>query len=132
MCYSDGDAADVWYERERRARKRHRCSECDAPIPIGRQYVHVSMLYDGSWDAFAVHVECMELWRFVHDVVCGGKGMIMIGGLSDEIRDGIVDEWNFGYWSDGTGDSDGAEWVNPLLAVYEEIPAAYRAMEAQR
>jgi len=84
MCY-DGDASDAWVEEERTARKRWRCVECFAPIPVGVNYICIKTLDDGYWSTSQVHRECMKLWRKVRDELCGGRGLIMIGGLVEEL-----------------------------------------------
>lgn len=85
MCY-DGDSADVWIETRRRARKGRTCDECGAIIARGLDYLTIALCYrEEGWSRLSVHVECMALWRFVQKEVCGGNGLIMIGGLSDEL-----------------------------------------------
>lgn len=84
MCF-DGDPADVWIERRRRARKQWKCVECRAPIPPGCAYIETSYLSDGSWGRDRSHVECDALWDFVWKELCDMNGLKMLGGLSDEI-----------------------------------------------
>lgn len=84
MCF-DGESCEVWNKRAVRARKVHRCIECHRQIPRGCSYVLVSSLYDGEWLSDRLHAECDALWGFVHEVVCGGEGLIMLGGLDEEI-----------------------------------------------
>jgi hypothetical protein len=84
MCY-DGDASAVWSEKRVRARKGHKCYECGSPIPRGFDYHRINALDDGLWSSFAVHVECLALWYFVQEEVCGGHGLIMLGGLDEEL-----------------------------------------------
>lgn len=86
MCY-DGDPADVWIVKRRRARKAYECYECSAPIPARAEYIRIKYLLEGKWDDATLHVECDALWKFVHQVVCDGEGLIMLGGLGEEIRE---------------------------------------------
>jgi hypothetical protein len=86
MCF-DGDAASVWEPIDRIARKRHKCDECRAPIPIGVKYHDIGMLFEGSWSRLRVHFECLLVWQLVREFVCGGEGLITIGGLDEELRE---------------------------------------------
>lgn len=87
MCLDDGDEADVWCERRRRARKRWRCCECGAPIPVGCEYIRVTLLADGVWSGGQQHIECCELWLLVQVDLCGNEGLHYLGGLEDELRE---------------------------------------------
>jgi hypothetical protein len=48
MCeiYDDGNRADVWTERTRRAAKPHRCESCGAVILPGERYRYGSGVHD--------------------------------------------------------------------------------------
>ncbi len=85
MCYVD-DGCDVWNLTHRKARKRHRCDECGGAIPVAVLYAQINTLFEGRWDILRVHAECMQLWNDVHRVLCGGEGLILIGGLHEELR----------------------------------------------
>jgi hypothetical protein len=85
MCYDDFDAAEVWTETPRRARKAHKCDECAGVILVGRRYVECSGIQDREPFRLRVHAECMALWRFVEREVCHDKGSILIGGLWEEV-----------------------------------------------
>lgn len=83
MCF-DGDACTVWVETRRRARKQYACLECGSTIPNGARYVNIRSYLD-SWETMRIHVECMALWRLVRENLCGGGGLILIGGLDEEL-----------------------------------------------
>lgn len=97
MCSFDNEA-DFWSEEEHTARKPYTCEECFAPIPAGARYVRHAMVMDRSCSTLRTHVECMKLWRAVHKKLCGGEGLIMIGGLWEELMQYGVrapETWSF-------------------------------------
>jgi hypothetical protein len=127
MCY-DGDAAEVWSVRPRRARKTHQCDECRRAILPGTHYLHVSGVGDGQPFSGHWHRECAILWDAVHEDLCGGNGMITLGGLWDE----------FGEYGVSVGTTDAElteEWGGevppdvaralPYLRRFEQIRATY-------
>lgn len=64
MCeiYDDADMCDVWEERQVRARKSYRCSECGGQIESGSHHRRIDTLYEGSWDHHRVCEPCWDLW----------------------------------------------------------------------
>jgi hypothetical protein len=92
MCFDASEAAEVWRETPRKARRWHRCDECGTRIPAGVRYVECSGIGDGTPFRLHVHAECLSLWERVRDALCGGKGAIMIGGLDEELRNGEARE----------------------------------------
>lgn len=120
MCYV-GDACDVWREELVRARKLHRCDECFAPIPVGCRHVRIGSLFEGHWDTHRVHWECRILWGAVRQDLCKGKGLIVIGGLDEELSE---------YESDTAAWDDDDKPIETEAAPYrrrfEEIKAKYR------
>lgn len=120
MCYDDGDGAEVWIEATRKARKPYTCCECNGPIPPGAKYVCISGIQDHEPFRYHAHAECMELWHFTQNVVCGGNGMIMIGGLREELHqyDTMGD---VGYWT-----NDDNDWIGPdLESLLDEVRDHY-------
>lgn len=120
MCYQ-GDGADVWSLQRRKSRKLRECEECGELIPSGADYIMISMLYRGeSWQKMPVHVECLALWEFVREEVCGGEGLIVIGGLEEEIAS--YEDVNTVF--DEEGNAQTSELT--LMSIYEAIKQAYR------
>jgi len=89
MCSTDLDASDVWEVTTVVARKRHKCSECYLPIPVGCRHLRIGSLFEGSWETIRQHVECDAVAEFVRKHICeahGEHGFIPVGGLGEEIR----------------------------------------------
>jgi hypothetical protein len=118
MCF-DGDSATVWKEVDRVARKRYKCDECGAPIPIGVKYTSIGMLAEDEWSRLRVHVECLLVWRLVRDLVCDGVGLIMIGGLDQELREADAEHGKYIEAED--------RFTTPFMDVLREIRATYEA-----
>jgi len=89
VCATGAELADLWVPVRRVARRPRPCDECGAPIPAGRAYFRIGVLFEGRWDTLWVHVECAALWEQVRWQLCGGHGGPLIGGLSEEIADSI-------------------------------------------
>lgn len=90
MC-DDGDTAEVFYERVIRARKRHKCIECHAPIPAGVRYVCCSGIQDREPFRERMHVECAALVKDVW-AACKEPGFIPLGYLGEEINEMYRDD----------------------------------------
>jgi hypothetical protein len=99
MCDTDFDPAEVWNETFPRARKSYKCGECHRAIPVGRQYVHITYLYDGKWSVHREHRECQALATFIEHEVCNDGGSILTGGLAEEIE-------NLGEYDGGRTEQD--------------------------
>ena len=54
MCYTDVEPCEVWCEKQRVARKEHRCDECRETIQKGEPYLFVSGIFGGPF----THKEC--------------------------------------------------------------------------
>lgn len=78
-CYCDFDPADVWNERNRRARKPHRCYECGDTIEIGEDYLYISYLFDGKWSHHKLCDGCEECWKILREA----GHCLLIGGLQE-------------------------------------------------
>ena len=83
------EQADVVDHTERKARKVHRCSECDEHIVSGERYTVVSQLFDGSWDSWKLCASCklwwQEFWRWQRS--SGACYCIEIGAFADTLSE---------------------------------------------
>jgi hypothetical protein len=61
-CDFDGEPYRVWKEKERRARKTHRCDECDGLIKPGEMYYWFRGFCD-SWEEWHVCLLCEAIRR---------------------------------------------------------------------
>lgn len=57
----------------RKARKTHRCYECNRSIEPGERYEDVKSLFDGIWDRFRTHLSCAGIRR---DFCCNVHGSV--------------------------------------------------------
>lgn len=73
MSSSDYETPQVSTHTEPKAKKEHRCFECDGLILPGEQYVHVKYCLDGSWYEYKSCKDCHDLFkRFDVDTCYGG------------------------------------------------------------
>ena len=80
-CIDVDETADLTHRREiKRARKPHKCCECQRTIPTGAPYRYESVLYDGRWSRYHTCRLCASVRddRFS----CGWHW----GGLWEELR----------------------------------------------
>ena len=82
MCY-DGDPADVFTEKTRKARAEHQCYECRNLIERAESYLYITMLYDGRWSSYHICRFCAAAGEWLN-AVCGGYA---IGNLYDELQE---------------------------------------------
>lgn len=69
MCScEDGERATVFHAALVRARKAHRCYECNRTIAPGDRYERSVALFEGSWDSTAVCLKCNAIRQAWHDV----------------------------------------------------------------
>jgi len=65
VCISTGDyfdgTADVYQSDIRKARKPHKCCECNEAIKVGDKYEYYSILFDGRWTHHNTCLICMEI-----------------------------------------------------------------------
>lgn len=62
MCNcNDFEAAAVYKEHIRRAKKRHRCGECRGLIEPGQHYWESRGMWDGEWNMFRTCGSCFVL-----------------------------------------------------------------------
>lgn len=67
MCFSVDYAPKVYRETRRRARKRHRCCECDLPILPGEEYQECAGIWDFGAETYRTCVSCEWLRERVAD-----------------------------------------------------------------
>ena len=142
MCISGGDECSHWEEFTVVAKEACKCTECHAPILAGDKHLLIELVADGLCDScdsagehvggeecaceveqYHMHLECRALWDFMIKDVCGGKGMLMLGGLLDEIDD------HREYWSEPEGERD-----TPVFCVgdvFNSIKEAYACRAAE-
>lgn len=57
----DAELVTMESHRTRRARKAHKCGECQEEIKIGGQYEESRSLFDGQWTTFKTCELCSEI-----------------------------------------------------------------------
>ena len=77
----------VFKDSETRARKVHRCCECDGRIEVGETYHLVKGLWDGMWSTYKVCVDCDALRQDVDKGVKWMDERTPFEGLSDAVMD---------------------------------------------
>ena len=82
-CYCDYDPADVWDERRHRARKAHKCYECNETIDPGDDYIRISYLSEGQWGHHKMCEYCEHDWQVVRDA----GHCYLVGGLAEAWED---------------------------------------------
>ena len=83
----DGDTADVWLPKIVKARKPHKCFECDREVPVGQEYERIKMLQEGGWDVYDVCLLCRE----IHIRFACGNGRC-VGNLWEDMREVVFPE----------------------------------------
>ena len=81
ISISDDDQADVYCSRDVRARKQHRCVECQCIIQPGETYERTAMLYDGQWDTYRTCLGCRRL----REAFCSHGWLF--GGVAEQIEE---------------------------------------------
>lgn len=88
---SDGEPVECYEHRKVRARKTHKCSECDHPIVVGEEHWLSKGLCDGAWFQERTCL-CCESARCA--VASAAEGdCILPGHLWDAVRDGLREGW---------------------------------------
>jgi hypothetical protein len=98
-CTCDyGEAATIWREEERRARREHRCSDCGGMIRRGEHYRSLACLFDGEWSCSKRCADCQFL---IHEVerafmgACGGTWCgIYLGDLPESWSEIVDSMWS--------------------------------------
>lgn len=85
MCLiDDGDGyVTVLSAARRRARKAHRCTECQRTIGVVEQYQHEATIFDGDFEVHRICAHCMRVRAWL-DRNCGGW---LYGGLWEDISE---------------------------------------------
>lgn len=78
------DASTLTYPR---ARKAHRCDECDFPIARGERHVRVTGICDGEPSSHRFHVECDEF----RDAL---ERHIREGQAAERARNRVAEDWH--------------------------------------
>ena len=60
MCYIDLEPCEVWEERERKARKEHRCSCCHGAILAGQVYLVHFSVFEGTATSGKMCTACRD------------------------------------------------------------------------
>lgn len=89
MSDSDCDMPEFSFVSEPRARIKHRCCECTAPIRVGEKYVRCSGKWAGDVSTFKQHTLCAEACESIRD------------NSGECIAFGSLKEW----WSEAGNDS---------------------------
>lgn len=84
VCLNDGDfdAPEFYNESIVKARKQHKCYECNRIIDIGKQYQRVTGKWDSSVDTFCTCLDCMNIREAFR---CGGS--FLFGELWTTLRE---------------------------------------------
>lgn len=61
VCVDSYDHADVYVAEMVKARKAHKCCECEDPIKPGDRYEYVRGLWDGYWSTFKTCQTCVAI-----------------------------------------------------------------------
>lgn len=87
MCMTDYDRPSVYSERERIARKDHKCGECGRTILKGEPYQFVSGVWDGRANSYKTCSHCCVVQEWLMRE-CSGFMFSMIGeDIEDHARD---------------------------------------------
>ena len=85
VCLSGHDMdVPFFFERQRKARKSHRCSECGRTIEPTMKYHQVGGICEGKWWSQSVCSLCYEITNVFH---CDNN--VQYGNLWDDMRDAI-------------------------------------------
>lgn len=61
MCGCDHEQPSAFWETKRKAKKRHKCSECRGWIEVGEVYTATRGVWDGSPSSYKTCSDCWEL-----------------------------------------------------------------------
>lgn len=91
-CECDYEPADLWFERQPRAAKAHRCCECHGLIAKGERHGLATGKYDGQWFSNRRCADCQHhactLGKLESHCIC----CQIWGGLQEEIARAISED----------------------------------------
>lgn len=107
------DMPRAYREITRKARKEHRCCECNLVIPAGDTYQYISGIWDGSPDSYKTCMNCV----YVRNVFTSlpENDTAIIGGLREEISGSFCRDFGIREYSESSGIS--VDRLNRLFGV---------------
>lgn len=93
MCfYSDENGPSVFREKRTKARKVHKCSECEGEIAVGEVYRNIFGVWDGEYNVFKICEPCEQLRARIkqHELAEGcraDEAVCPLGGLDNYLMD---------------------------------------------
>ena len=91
ICVCDYEAPAFYSVHIHKARKPHRCWECNGVIAAGEPYEYSRGQWDGDFQIFKTCERCLDLRMWVKNSVpcfCWGHG-----NMIDDAREAIVSAW---------------------------------------
>jgi len=76
-CDTDGESPDIYQDKIVKARKVHRCCECDKDINPGQIYQVVRGLWDGRWSGYKTCMFCATVRERIGAHIHGGLGEVL-------------------------------------------------------
>lgn len=89
-CYcEDFDRPSVVSTTIRKARKPHKCCECDKEIHKGQRYQFISGLWDGEWDSYKTCLPCASIRNQYcpHGAIFGNLVVVVFECLEFDYRE---------------------------------------------
>jgi len=68
MCFYYDEYAELYREREVKARKEHKCAECYRRISIGETYQYIFGVFQGDAFTYKICSGCQALRTKIHDI----------------------------------------------------------------
>lgn len=88
---SDYELPSCFAERNRVARKEHRCCECNSKISVGETYRYSSGVWDSQPSSYKTCLSCRELW----DCLAEKNGEpLAFGDLKESISNCFCSSYN--------------------------------------
>jgi hypothetical protein len=113
MCQLDLEAAPVWRETPRRARKPHRCSACLTVIVVGEPHLeHFSVFGDANYERL-----CFACWLVREEFRLAHHTSALPSTLRDRLDECVAEECRE---SEG-----GARWAELVAQLRERRRAAH-------
>ncbi len=124
--FSDGYSV-VLHDRHQKARKEHKCSECNRTICIGEVYNVMRTVFDGAADSYKTCEHCQVVKRWLQKE-CGGY---LFQGVFEDIDQHRQEGYGFGVvrltagMRDKWTRKDGRLWPIPKLPKVTEANHAH-------